>query len=354
METARRGRSIWSRGAAVTIGLAVLPPRVGAETLPEAIAIAYQSNPTLQSARAQLRATDETYVQARSGYGPTIQLQGVASYNDDRLRRSFSGDTALPSNRSRANLGQAEVVVEQPVYSGGRTTLEVRSAEDRIRAGREALRASEQNIMLAVVQAYEDVRRDRQGLATRRTNLAALLDQLKETRARMRAGEVTQTDVSQAEAQVQAEEANVALAEGQLLASEAEYTAVVGRNPGTLEAPPPLPGLPADAAGAFHLGEHASPDFLRALATEHVSRTAIQIARTEELPTVALRGTYGYSASLSPLNDRNRDRALAGQAVVTITFFSSGRTGSTSGRRRNSTAATACRSKCRAARWSRT
>lgn len=317
--------SAWPLLAITALGLALGWTPVEAETLPEAIAFAYQSNPTLQSARAQLRATDETYIQARSAYGPTIQLQGVANYNNDRLRRSFSGDTALPSNNSRTNLGQAEVVVEQPLYSGGRTTLEIQGAEERIRAGREALRASEQNIVFAVVQAYEDVRRDRQSIVARQTNLAALIDQLKETRARMRAGEVTQTDTSQAEAQVQAEEANVALAENQLLASEAEYTTAVGRNPGILPPPPPLPGLPANATEAFDLGGRASPDFLQALDTERVSRTAIQIARTEERPTVLLRGTYGYSASLSPLNYRNRDRALTGQAVVTIPFFSSGR-----------------------------
>lgn len=72
-----------------------------------------------------------------------------------------------------------------------------------------------------MIQAYADVGRDMQAVAIRRQDLAALELELKETRARARAGEVTQTDVAQAEAQLDAETTNVALADNQsILAAE--------------------------------------------------------------------------------------------------------------------------------------
>ncbi|WP_404712180.1 TolC family outer membrane protein [Sphingomonas sp. MMS24-J13] len=296
-----------------------------AETLAEAIASAYQSNPTLQAQRAQLRATDETYVQARSGYGPTLQVQASANYNQDRLRDSFSGDVPLAATTTRSNLGRAEVVVDQPLYTGGRTALAVHGAEERIRAAREALRATEQNMVLSVIQAYLDVRRDLQALDVRHANLDALNLQLKETRARQRAGEVTQTDVAQAQAQVFAEEAGVALAENQLRASRTEYTTVVGHMPGDLSPEPPLPGVPGSSDLAFKIAADASPEFQQALFAEQVSRNDVRIARAGERPTITLRGTYGYSTTLDPFNQRNRDRALTGQAILSIPIFSSGR-----------------------------
>ena len=299
-----------------------------AETLAEAIAYAYQSNPTLQAQRAQLRATDEGYVQARSAYGPNVQIQATASYNDDRLRRSFINGASLPDSHPKSNLGSAQVVVDQSLYSGGRTTLEVQGAEQRIRAAREALRAVEQNVVFSVIQSYLDVRRDAQALEIRRVNLEALKLQLKETAARRRGGEVTLTDEAQAEAQLYAEEANLALAENQLRVSQAAYTTAVGHNPGALAAEPPLPGLPVTAELAFDLAAAVSPEFRQALLTEEASRTNVQIARTEQRPTVSLRGSYGYSSTIDPFNERNRDRALTGLATLSIPIFTSGRTSS--------------------------
>ena len=142
-------RRLWT--GLIAAGLVFPGSPAWSETLAEAIAFTYQSNPTLQSQRAQLRAVDETFVQARSAYAPSVQIQATASYNQDRLRDSFSGNTALPSATTRSNLGSANIVFDQPLYSGGRTTLEVRSAEERIRAARETLRITEENVIFAVI-----------------------------------------------------------------------------------------------------------------------------------------------------------------------------------------------------------
>lgn len=295
-----------------------------AETLAEAIALAYQTNPTLQSQRAQLRAIDETYVQARSQFGPTLQLQADGRYNQDQLRNPFSGNTPLPDTTNNTNLGSAQLSITQPLYTGGRATLETRAAGWRIRAGREALRITEGDIVFSVIQAYVDLRRDQQALAIRQTNLAAIAAQLTEITARWRAGEVTRTDVAQAEAQVAAEQANVATAENQLRASKIAYASVVGRNPGTLEPEPPLPNLPGSIEAAWAIAGDTSPEFQQALFVEQQSRTRLAEARTGFRPTISLRGSFGYSAELIPFGRRNFDRAIVGQLVLTQPLFTSG------------------------------
>lgn len=296
------------------------------ETLADALALAYQSNPTLQAQRAQLRATDETYVQARSQFGPTVQLEANAQYSNDRLTRGRSQGVPIPSSNNHDDSVGAQLVVNQPLYTGGRLTLEARAARHRILAGREALRAAEGDVVFRVIQAFVDLRRDLRALEIRRINYQAVRGQAVEIRARWQAGDLTQTDVAQADAQVALEEANVASAEDQVRASRIAYTTVVGRNPGLLDPEPPLPNLPASAQQSWAIAADNSPEFQQALQSELQSRARLQEARVSAGPTLSLRGSAGYSTELDPLNRFNRNRSFAGQLVLSQPLFTSGLT----------------------------
>ena len=180
-------------------------PAVRAETLAEAIAMTYQSNPTLQGQRAQQRALDETYVSARSGLRPTAAVAAATEYE----RADFGaggGAGATPSGaffvspgpgHFDANSGGAQLTLSQPIYTGGRTDAAVRAAEANILAGRETLRLTETSVLQSVIQAYEDVRRDQAIVVIRRTNLSVLDSQLDETRTKFQVGQVTRTDTAQ-------------------------------------------------------------------------------------------------------------------------------------------------------------
>lgn len=296
------------------------------ETLADAIALAYQTNPTLQSQRAQLRAIDETYVQARSQFGLTAQLDVNAQYVDDRLTRGRTQGVLIPSSRNRADNIAAQLTVNQPLYTGGRLTLEARASRYRIRAGREALRATEGDIVFRVVQAFVDLRRDLRALEIRRANLDAVRVEVKEIRARWQAGDLTRTDVGQADAQFAAEEANVASAEDQVRLSRTAYATVVGRNPGLLDPEPVLPNLPANAEESWAIAASNSPELQQALYNEQQSRARLQEARVSSGPTLSLRGSASYATELDPLNHYNRNRSFSGQVVLNQPLFTSGLT----------------------------
>jgi outer membrane protein len=203
-----------------------------ADTLAEAVTAAYRTNPTLQSQRAQLRAIDEEYASALSALGPTVQVQFVASDQRNWLGKSARATqrltTAQLPDYLEQNSGQGEIIVSQPLYTGGRASAQIDSAAAKVRAGREGLKATEANLMLSVVQVYADLLRDTQSLSIRRLNLETLQHQVVETKARWKAGEVTQTDVSQAEAQLAAEQALYAQAQGLLANDRAAYVTIVG------------------------------------------------------------------------------------------------------------------------------
>ena len=317
----------------IAAGIGVMTGSAAAETLAEAVALAYQSNPTLQSERAQLRALDESYVQARAGYEPTAELQIAGEYQNTRLGKTAQdaarvADGGTSPLFSEQNQGQGQITIQQNLYTGGRVSAEVREAEDRIRSGRAALRATEGNVILSVVQAYADVLRDQRSLSVRGESVKTLADQLAEIQARKRAGEVTLTDVGQAQAQLAAERALYATAQGQLQVSRINYATLVGRNPGELAAAPELASQPQTVDQAFDAAEADNPDLMQAKWTEEQSHQAIVIARAANRPTVALQGAYGYSGALEPFNRVDYARNLSGQVTLTQPIFTGGLNGS--------------------------
>ena len=308
----------------IVASLGLISSTASAETLADAITLAYQSNPTLQAARAQLRALDESYVQAHAGYRPTAEVQVEPSYSKVQ-QTDVLGQKIDPLN---SVVGAAVLSLNQPIYSGGKTANAVRAAEQDIAAGREALRAVEAQVLQGVVQAYEDVRRDETILSIHQAEVTALQGHLDDTRAKLKAGEVTRTDVEQSKANLQAARANLSLAQGQLQISRSEYVAAVGQNPGALAPEPPLPGLPASVDEAFTLAENHNATLMRAEITERASALRIAEARSAYRPTVSLSASYGYSGVLSPFYPSQFDRQAQVGVLITQPLLTGGATAS--------------------------
>lgn len=301
--------------AALMCAGGMLAGAASAETLADALALAYQSNPTLQSQRALQRQLDETIVLAEAGLRPTLNATANAGFSQgaDNLGR--------PVDR---NTGQTQLTLSQPLYTGGRVSSAVRAADANIQAGRETLRIQEQQVLQSVVQAYQDVLRDQRIVGIRTSNLTLLQNQLNDTRARLETGLLTNTEVAQSEAQLAQARALLATAQAQLQISRAAYTAAVGQNPGELEVPAPLPNLPVTVDDGFTVAEEANPLLRRAQLQETASRARIAQVKAATRPTVSVNGSVGYSGQISPFVPGDYVRTLAGQAVVTQPLFTGG------------------------------
>lgn len=306
---------------AIVLALSLaLPVASHAETLADAIALAYQTNPTLLSQRSQLQVTDETYVQAEAGFRPTASLQASSSYS--KTPQTLFGSTS----EDETNAGALTLSLTQPLYTGGRVTAQVHSAEAQIRAGREQLRGVENTVLFDVIQAYCDVLRDRASLIIQRDGLKALQDAADEIRARNEAGANTVIDVTQAQAQLELARAATTSAQAQLEVSTAQYVAVVGKSPGDLAPPPTLAALPKTLDDAFDVSEAENPTLRQAQYTEAAYRAQIQQARAAERPTVSVAGTAGYTGLMVPFESRHYDSAVTVSATVTQPLFTGGTT----------------------------
>ncbi|HEX7758145.1 MAG TPA: TolC family outer membrane protein [Caulobacteraceae bacterium] len=289
-----------------------------AESLADAVALAYQTNPTIQAQRASQRALDETYVQARTGFRPGASATVTVSRQlTDQIGTGDNSGSSVALN------------IDQPLYTGGRVASQVSAAEADVLAGREALRRVEISVLQNVIQAYVDVRRDQQRLAISQENAAVLQRQLEESKARFDVGELTRTDVAQTEARLAAAQASLASSQAQLAISRSNYAAVVGQNPGELAPEPPLSKvLPATVEQAFDAAERDNPQLRQQDYTEQGSAARVAEAKAQTRPTVGLRGSFGGSGGSfgtgSPF--ANYGHNVQGSAVVSMPLFTGGLT----------------------------
>lgn len=299
---------LWSASAGLVLaGCAA----ARAETLADAIALAYQTNPTLTGARVQLRITDETLVQAKAGYRPTATLSGGTTQKDIASNQYSSYQTATLS-------------VSQPVFTGGRVGSRISAAEGDILSGREELRKVESTVLGQVIQAYVDVRRDEQTVSVRRDNVAVLEHQVAEAQARFAGGAITRTDVAQSQAGLAASRVQLAQADGQLAISRANYLALVGQAAGALAPEPSLPSLPQTLDLALTAAEASSPAILGAKYAEQASRARVAEARAERLPSAAFNASVGYEPIDSLIPRSPYIRNFTAGATVSMPLFQGG------------------------------
>ncbi|MBI1200127.1 MAG: TolC family outer membrane protein [Phenylobacterium sp.] len=338
MSISFRGRLLAATLCAGVAAAAAAP--AGAESLSDAIALAYQNNPTLQAQRATQRALDETYVQARTGWRPTLTMGGSLSYSENRVpKASRSVDTngdGQPDSFGNfgifeSNQGRVGLTFSQPLWTGGRVAASVNAANADILAGRENLRRVEASVLVSVIQSYADVRRDQESLRIRQENVKVLTRQLEESQARFDVGEVTRTDVAQSQARLSQAQALLQTAVAQLAISRAGYAAVVGQNPGDLDPEPSLDFLmPGDPDEAFKVAEQHNPQLLAQGYSVEASKARIAAAHAERMPSVSGQVTYGFSGPAIP--DRPADafqrdlysRGVTATVSASVPLFSGG------------------------------
>ena len=273
-------------GLAVSALATMMAIPAAAETLQGALAKAYQSNPTLNAARANLMATDETVPIQRAQGLPNATLG--STYNENLL---IPAGQFIVTPRTLNTQAQLNV----PIYNGGSIKNAIRAANGRIAAGQEQLRGTEASVFSQVVATYNDVLRDMAIVEFNRANLSNLDVTLRSSRDRFEVGDITRTDVAQSEARVSQARGDLITAEANLIASKERYIQQVGDPPEMLVPPPPLPGLPASVDEAVEVAIKDNPDIAAALKNLEASGYDVKVVRGTRLPTLAGFGRLNRS-----------------------------------------------------------
>lgn len=308
-------------GTALGFGIA---SESAAQTIDDALATAYRTNPSLAAERARLRALDEGVPRALSGWRPTVTLSGSTGRARDQNRQEDMinhNTTSVGRLRSPDN---ATLTVTQPLYRGGRTLADTSRAEHLVQRGRAVLQGAEQTVLLDAATAYANLLRDQATLDLNINNEQVLTRQLQAARDRFQVGEITRTDVSQAEARLERARADRIQAEGNLTSSRSTYERVIGEVP-----PPRLASarLPQNLPRSENEARDATanhPDVIAAGFQERAAKDDVDLVTGEKLPTVNLNGNLIRDTEAST---RGFQRDTASVTVsVSVPLYQAGQT----------------------------
>ncbi len=306
--------------AGLFCGAMLLAVPASAETLREALAKAYNANPTITGARAGQRAQDENAALARARGRPAINTSG--SYSEEL--QEFPSSTLSARRRLSGALG-----LDVPLYAGGGIRAGIRAADQRVFAGQQNLRGTEADIFTAVVGAYMDVLRDEAIVSLNSNQVKVLRTNLTASRDRFEVGDLTRTDVAQSEARLARAQSTLQTAEATLIASKERYIQLVGTPPGKLDQPPPLPNLPAAPEPAVDRALQDNPDLIAAGYLRKAAEQDVTVSRAARLPRItgivdgSVSDTLG-TARLNGVRIEQNSTGVAAGIQATVPLFQGG------------------------------
>jgi outer membrane protein len=278
-------------------------------TLADALATAVKTSPELAQARATTNILAERAVQARSAGRITVngRIDLFAAYTDLE-RWDYPTEMVLD--------------VEQPLYTGGQVENATEAALTRMTAQEARVIATEQLVLLNAVQAYLDVQRDRTLVEIAENSVKVIGEQLRAAEERFNVGEVTRTDVAQAEARLAAARSLLAARLGALAVSREFFRRAVGVYPEDLQPPPPIPDIPDSLDQSVSTALAEAPEILAARLERIAAGSDVRAAIGALLPQVSLAGQVGRIDSLGVARDASSDATIG--LRITLPFYNGG------------------------------
>ena len=318
---------------------AAVPSLARAQSLEESLTAAYGSNPQLQAERAQLRATDEDVPQALANWRPSVTLSASGGISHSATNAGTVAPTPLPAtnplaptlnpvlDQLAASSGAGPstghptdygVTISQPLYRGGRTTAQTSQAYNLVRSERANLVNVEQNVFLTVVTDYMNVVEDQATVDLNVNNEQVQRRQLEATQDRFKVGEVTRTDVAQAEASYAQAAAGRQTAEGQLQVARAAFEHDVGVAPTKLVAPGAAPTLPTSRADSTQIAAVGAPSVIQAQYAQAAAEDNVAVVRGQLLPTITLQGSVSRTTDQQQVGLRVDSESITAQLSVPL------------------------------------
>ncbi|MGE3149710.1 MAG: TolC family outer membrane protein [Pseudorhodoplanes sp.] len=319
MPRLRRG---WLGAGAVTVSVVLGITPVIADTLENGLIQAYQNNPQINAQRAVVRQTDEGVPTALSGYRPRITATASGGWQrtDQRTKSvSAAGTVTYPETHGDNGTRSFGITATQNIYNGFQTANRTRQAEINVSGARETLRLTEQTVLLDAATVYMNLLQNTAILDLQKRNVEVIQEQLRQTRDRFAVGEVTRTDVAQAESRVAAAQSAMLGAQSNYTTSRAAYRRVIGIEPGRLS-----PGTPVDRLSprtlelAIAQGQAENPSVGAAAFGIDAATLAVKISEGALYPTVNVVGQVQKTYETTPTVLESYTASVIGQVSIPI------------------------------------
>ena len=277
---------LWLKAMVLAASMPLTAAQAPAETLTDALISAYRNSHLIDQNEAVLRAADEDVAVAVSALRPVVSY--VVSMGQSWTRTDNALGVSVETNALDTSV---QLSAELVLLDFGRTRFQIDIAEESVKATRQALVGVEQNVLLAAVQAYVDVKLTQEIVALRESNVRLITKELRAAQDRFEVGEITKTDVSIAEARLAAARSNLAAAEGDLMVARESYKAATGHYPGTLAPLPKSPKIGRSLEEARAVAVKTHPSIRQAQHEVTIADRQVDLAAAAMTPTLGLGAT---------------------------------------------------------------
>ncbi len=290
--------------ACLTLCVCALSGPVKADNLAQMLYDVYDNNPDIRAEEAARDIKKAQSKEARAALFPKVNATLSQNYEENKLK---SG------GYSRLRTSQYGLSASQRLFNGFQTRNNILRSKYEEKSAHYKVRNRERQILLEAVKAYMDVYAARKMIKLRRRHLDTMLKQRRATKARIRAGELTKTDLSKTDALIYRARASLEGAQADLGGAAGRYESLVGYRPGDLIYPQmPVRFMPKDADEAVKKALRMHPDLRASRANTKASEYAVKAAKGAFLPTLDLTGetTRTFASSHSEPNKQESSVGL--------------------------------------------
>ncbi|ACT59019.1 TolC family outer membrane protein [Hirschia baltica] len=291
-------------------------PDLTVESLADSISAAYQRNPSILAQRKIRMIADERLSQAHALKRPQVSVSSSAGYAISRNGRTAFADFEAP----QTTFG---LEVRQSLWNGGRNDAAIGEAAAGVTQAESQLFAFEQDMILNVVTNYMDVLASEAEVDIRKNNVSVLVRQVEAASDRFEVGEVTRTDVAQAQARYSGAKAQLSTAQANLVANRAVFQELVGRWPTQLEAVNFTPDYPEGLDDAINAAMEYNPDLVASKASVKASEQRLRSAKGQNRPDISIVGAAGLSQTYQDDTFNNENASVVAQ--LTLPLYTGGR-----------------------------
>ena len=286
-----------------------LCPNLNADTLDEVLRLTFSTNKQLLLSRTQLQSSKTAIHISKSALGLNFSasINGSRGWNINETSKSDSYSSSLTGsyNISDGNLSKSKVLIDEALYKIAKLQLY----------------ELEQKLLLDTINSYLNVLRDQKFVELSNNNVAVLERQFLEIRDRFQLGEVTRTDVSQAESALAAAKANLTAKVGSLKISSELFLSLVGIKPYKLMKIKTNFKLPSSLEIAKQNSLKTHTKIIAAKIEEQIARIRIDIAKSQKSPLISFKSIFSNGYNSSSGNSNSVTFRLEGS----IPIFNSGR-----------------------------
>ena len=256
---------------------------VNAQSLSTSLANAYSNHPLLLSERTEERVVTEDIAEALSGWKPVVYL-------DSSIGKSLDTTKTSTTTKTNSNLPiSIGIVVEKKIYDGGKTSQNIKVADANFMVSQAKQMVLENKVLLNAAMAYFNLLKDLDLLDIAKKNKEVIKRQLEATKDRFDVGDLTITDVSQAEARLSDASANLVKAEADLNIAKAVFFSDTGLDAKDVFYPESMPILPISLQVVIDSVKSANPNIMHAKKNRSMAEEQLNLVMTDMSVTVDLR-----------------------------------------------------------------